>query len=51
MKVDICKSFVEANKTNTFRTVILCHMGAETTIAEEFSAEVQKSLKRALEWL
>ena len=42
MSLDSCKSFVAANKTNALRTVILCHMGAETTIAEECLAEVQK---------
>ena len=40
--LDTCKSFIEANKTSTLRTVILCHMGSETTIAEECLAEVQK---------
>lgn len=40
--LETCKSFITANKTNTLRTVILCHMGAETTIAEECLAEVQK---------
>lgn len=39
--LDSCKSFIEANKTPSLRTVILCHMGAETTIAEECLAEVQ----------
>lgn len=41
MDLDTCKSFISANKTNTLRTVILCHMGQETTIAEECLAEVQ----------
>lgn len=40
--LETCKSFIYANRTNAFRTVILCHMGAETTIAEECLAEVQK---------
>lgn len=39
--LDTCKSFIETNKTSALRTVILCHMGAETTIAEECLAEVQ----------
>lgn len=30
------------NKTNALRTVILCHLGTETTIAEECIAEIQK---------
>lgn len=41
MSLDSCKSFIEANKTPSLRTVILCHMGAETTIADECLAEVQ----------
>lgn len=39
--LDYCKRFISDNKTNALRTVILCHMGAETTIAEECLAEVQ----------
>lgn len=42
MSLDSCKSFIDANKTSALRTVILCHMGAETTIAEECLSEVQK---------
>lgn len=41
MSLETCKSFIAANKTNALRTVILCHMGTETTIAEECLAEVQ----------
>lgn len=41
MSLDSCKSFIAANKTNALRTVILCHMGQETTIAEECLSEVQ----------
>lgn len=40
--LETCKSFIAANKTNALRTVILCHMGTETTIVEECLAEVQK---------
>lgn len=40
--LDTCKNFIAANKTNALRTVILCHMGADTAIAEECVAEVQK---------
>ena len=40
--LETCKSFIAANKTNALRTVILCHMGDETTIAEECLSEVQK---------
>lgn len=39
--LETCKSFIVANKTNSLRTVMLCHMGTETTIAEECLAEVQ----------
>lgn len=37
-----CCDFIKSNKTNALRTVILCHLGAETTIAEECIGEVQK---------
>lgn len=40
--LDTCKSFIETNKTSALRTIILCHMGTETTIVEECLAEVQK---------
>lgn len=40
--LDYCKRFISENKTSALRTVILCHMGAETTIAGECLAEVQK---------
>ena len=40
--LDYCKRFISDNKTSALRTVVLCHMGAETTIAEECLAEVQK---------
>lgn len=43
MSLDCCKSFIQANKTNALRNIILCHLGAETTIAEECVAEVQKA--------
>lgn len=40
--LETCKSFIETNRTSALRTVILCHMGAETTIEDECLAEVQK---------
>lgn len=40
--LDTCRDFIAANKTNALRTVMLCHMGAETAIAEECVAEVQR---------
>ncbi len=45
--LDTCKNFIAANKTNALRTVILCHMGIETAIAEECVAEVQKVVGNA----
>lgn len=39
--LETCKNFITANKTNALRTVVLCHMGQETTVAEECLAEVQ----------
>lgn len=41
--LETCKSFIAANKTSALRTIILCHMGTETTIAEECLSEVQKA--------
>lgn len=41
--LETCKSFIAANKTSALRTIILCHMGTETTIAEECLPEVQKA--------
>lgn len=41
--LETCKSFIAANKTNALRTVILCHMGAETldfSVAKEQVQEV-----------
>lgn len=43
--LETCKNFISANKTNALRTVILCHMGAETTVEEECVAEVEKVAK------
>lgn len=40
--LETCKSFIAANKTSALRTVILCHLGAETTIEQECLSEVQK---------
>lgn len=42
MSLETCKSFIATNKTNSLRTVMLCHMGTETTIAKECLADVQK---------
>ena len=39
--LETCKSFIAANKTNALRTVILCHLGAETIIEQECLSEVQ----------
>ncbi len=39
--LETCKSFIAANKTTALRTVILCHMGSETTVAEECLEEVK----------
>lgn len=42
MSLSTAINMIAANKTNALRTVILCHMGADTAIAEECVAEVQK---------
>lgn len=41
MSLSTLKEFLIRSGTNAIRTVILCHMGAETTIAEECLVEVQ----------
>lgn len=40
--LNYCKRFISDNKTPALRTIILCHMGVETTIPEECLSEVQK---------
>lgn len=42
MSLSTLKDFLKESATNDLRTLILCHMGTETTIAEECLAEVQK---------
>lgn len=42
MELQTVKEFVKANKSDALRNVILCHLGPETTIADECVAEVQK---------
>ena len=40
--LDTCKEFIKVNATDSLQTVILCHLGQETTEPEECVAEVQK---------
>lgn len=40
--LETCKSFISTNKTSDLRTVILCHMGQGTAIAEECLTEVRR---------
>ncbi len=40
--LDYCKRFIEDNKTNALRTVLLLHMGTETCGPMECVAEVKK---------
>lgn len=37
-----CIGFIKANKTDSLKTVILCHLSAENADPEEMTAEVQK---------
>ena len=37
-----CKEFIKANATDSLQTVILCHLGRETTEPQECINEVQK---------
>lgn len=45
--LDYCKKFIEDNKTNALRTVLLLHMGAETCEPIECVAEVKKIVSMA----
>lgn len=45
--LDTCKEFIKANATDSLQTVLLCHMGLETTESEECVAEVQKIVPSA----
>ena len=40
--LDTCKEFIKANATDSLQTVILCHLGQETTEPMECVAEIQK---------
>ena len=42
-----CKEFIKANATDSLQTVILCHLGRETTEPEECVAEIQKIVPQA----
>lgn len=41
-KLETCKGIVEANKSDTLQNIILCHLGGDTTDADECVAEVKK---------
>ena len=40
--LDTCKEFIKVNATDSLQTVIMCHLGQETTEPEECIAEIQK---------
>ena len=40
--LDTCKEFIKVNATDSLQTVILCHLGQETTEPMECVAEIQK---------
>ena len=42
MELETVKSFIEANKSDSLKTVTLCHLSAENADAEEMIAEVNK---------
>lgn len=42
-----CKEFIKVNATDSLQTVILCHLGQETTEPEECVAEIQKVVPQA----
>ena len=45
--LDTCKEFIKVNATDSLQTVILCHLGQETTEPEECVAEIQKVANKA----
>ena len=45
--LDTCKEFINVNATDSLQTVILCHLGQETTEPEECVAEIQKVANKA----
>ena len=45
--LDTCKDFIKVNATDSLQTVILCHLGQETTEPEECVAEIQKVANKA----
>ena len=40
--LDTCREFIKVNATDSLQTVILCHLGQETTEPMECIAEIQK---------
>lgn len=45
--LDTCKEFIKVNATDRLQTVILCHLGQETTEPEECVEEIQKIVPQA----
>jgi hypothetical protein len=45
--LDYCKQFLELNKTNALRTVVLLHLGAGSANPKECIDEVKKIVPRA----
>lgn len=45
--LETCNGFIKANVTDSLQTVILCHLGQETTEPVECVAEVQKIVPQA----
>ena len=47
MKYKDLEEFIKINATDSLQTVILCHLGQETTELEECVAEIQKVANKA----
>lgn len=45
--LNTCKEFIKVNATDSLQTVILCHLGRETTEPEECAKEIQKVVPQA----
>lgn len=47
-ELETCKRFIEVNRTDKLRNVILCHLGRFSTNADECKAEIEKVAKTSV---
>ncbi len=48
LSLSACKEFIRTNTTDRLKTVILCHLGQDTTNPEECVAEVKKVVNQGV---